>query len=179
MQIILTQAEIEEAVHDVMLQRISIHEDHTTSVMITTTEDGESIAVIDIGTAEDTNTGSVSEKKTRRKRRTRAEIEADEAAAKAITPEPEPQAKDSKVPWTEDPTAAVAENKPESSDEIVTEDKTEEKPAATSAPAAGGIFPNAMSSAPANQEAEKPPVNGAAKSLFANLTKPVHDAPRD
>lgn len=186
MQIILNQSEISEAIKEIVLQQIAIREDQKVNVSFDTTESDEIIAVITIAKADsEVPSGGGNENKPPREVRTRTKRINPPASSSTgstgtgteTSPQTEivqttimPQADSEKPPADNDHVADGATQFPDV--DVMSE------PAPTDSFKSGGrIFPDAATSAPASQE--PPPVVGAAKSLFANLTKPVHDAPRD
>jgi hypothetical protein len=157
MQIILTQPEIEEAIRVSLLQQMAITDDQSIAVVLEDDADGNLIATIDIKKA-------VPVVETEVKPKPRARKEASIVAAlrpeEAKAPVP--------PPFGREPVKAEAKDLPWKEEEPGREE------AQAPAVLAPKIFPGVSTSAPAQPEAPAQ----RAKSLFANLTKPVHDAPR-
>jgi hypothetical protein len=157
MQIILTQNEIEDAIRDTVLRQMAIKDDQSIAVVFEDDADGNLIASIDIKKAAPVVEAEVEPKPRARKEAPIAAAVQPEEAKSPVPPQfgREPvkaEAKD--LPWKEEePGKEVAQ-----------------------APAVGPltpkIFPNVSTSAPARPEA----LAQGAKSLFANLTKSVHEA---
>ncbi|MER9436708.1 hypothetical protein NKJ04_17595 [Mesorhizobium sp. M0618] len=181
MQIILTNSEIESALRETILSQITIREDQKIHIRIEETDDNGHIAVIDVLKAGDEPSsgtgGGTKGTDTAKPKGTRTKKPAVAAEAPAAS-----QAADSTEETTEEvvetaeslgtvseQTAAVVDTKPPFD---VDEPETTQ-PNEVPAPVAMKIFPDLTSSAaPATP---KPAVDPAvaAKSLFANLTKPT------
>ena len=162
MKIILTQNEIEETLRDSVLQQISIRDDQDITIDFEDDKDGNLTAVIGVEksrSSEKSETAPQPAAKPRGRPR-KEKAAAPEPMEEGVTTAPE-------VPWEEEPTKAAE------AQERLQEHLEEVKAIKEEAKTALKIFPEATSSAP--PAAPKPAVN----SLFANLTKPVHDAPRD
>lgn len=157
MQIILTQSEIEDALRQSILQQISLRDgqDITFDFKSTRGDDGLtatiqiSAPVQQVGTKLETKADKVT---------------AEKATPRNISTEPEDRQEPEALKESEKETKAA----PEPADE----DKPAENKA--SAKVETTIFPNEGTSAPLTEPEVAPEV--AAKSLFANLQKPVNGA---
>src|SRR5262245_56751944 len=150
MQIILTQQEIAHVVRESVLPQIAFREDQSINVAIVLSGN-ELIASITITRAEEAEATKPKAKPARKETTPIVQTTIIPAAGR----EPEAKAEASGVSWEEDP-------------------KEESAREQTLVAAAPKLFPDAATSAPA-------PATGlpaAGKSLFANLVRPVHDAPR-
>jgi len=145
MQIILTQQEVEEAIRDTISQQITIREDQGIAINFSGVK-GEFQVIVTIQKLDET-----SPKKVRTRRASPADADPVEEPAKAHV-------------VTEGDTVTVTLAQPVFATQPV--DSTTREPASTSR-----IFPDVNSSAPVTEPASPTP----SKSLFANLTKPVHD----
>jgi hypothetical protein len=150
MQIILTQQEIEDAIRETVLQQITIREDQGIAVAFQgLTKEGSLSVNITIQ--------KVNEDTAPKKVRTRKPIQIEES----IQDEP------TKVHVVEGETV---KGKLDLSQPIA----ASPMPVFTTAPK---IFPDINSSAPVSEQATAISQPTLGKSLFANLTKPVHDSP--
>lgn len=192
MQIILTQDEIDTALRETILSQITIREDQKIHIRIEGTDDGGHIAVIDVLKADEEpqgggSTGGGTKGNTKpaeapkpRTRRSAAQIAADNAA------EADKLVGKTADTVIVDEVEAVTGEQTETDETVADTDPpfdveqpvTQEEPAAETVQAepvqhnVSRIFPDAGTSAPAMQPKDSPVV--AAKSLFANLTKPTN-----
>ena len=159
MQIMLTQKEIESAIVDKVFEQIAIKDGQSIILEFEDDSDGNLIATIDVKKAAPVVEAEVKAKpRARKETLIIAAVQPEEAKAPLPLPlgcEPA-KAEAEDLPWKEE------------------EPRKEEAQAPTAGPLAPMIFPDVSTSAPAQPEAPAQ----EAKSLFANLTKSVHDAPQ-
>ncbi|AZO48038.1 hypothetical protein [Mesorhizobium sp. M4B.F.Ca.ET.058.02.1.1] len=173
MRAVLSQAELEEAVRLFVRQELPSATDQNITVTFEDDKDGNLTAAVDIDSADGGEAPSQKPKTTRKKAiqgakdaTVVAEQASEEKPAETtanVQEESESAADASKdLPWKED---AAGTDQP-----IVKEDKPVTQPNEIPAETTK-IFPDAVSSAAPS--APKPDTAAAAKSLFANLTKPT------
>lgn len=181
MQIILTNSEIESALRETILSQITIREDQKIHIRLEETEDNGYIAVIDVLKAGDEPSGSTgggtkgnepAKPKVTRARKPAVAAEAPagtQAADNAGSTDETTEEVVEAIGTVSEQTAAVVDNKPP----FDVDEPKDTQPNEVPATAPLKIFPDLTSSAAPS--AQKPPVDPAvaAKSLFANLTKPT------
>jgi hypothetical protein len=166
MQILLTQQEIEEAIREIVLQQITIREDQGIAINFQQLKDSGLAAVVTIQKVGDDNNREAAPKKTRTRRTVQPEESIEEPAKAAIT------TSDQTIPESAKAAPAQAQPMPTQTLPIFAQPVQSTTPASAPAPK---IFPDINTSAPVGGQAS-PPVG---KSLFANLTKPIHDLPQE
>ena len=154
MQIILTQQEIEDLVRDAVLQQITIREDQGISITFQGIVESRFVASVTIHKIDEE--AAPRKVRTRRIREDKTDEVAQEEPAKAhiVTEE-----------------LATTPTKPI----FAQPEPTPVKPATSSPTAVSKIFSAVETSAPATETVTPP----KGKSLFANLTKPLHDAAKE
>lgn len=179
MQIILTNSEIDSALRETILSQITIREDQKIHIRLEETEDNGYIAVIDVLKAGDEPSGSTgggtkgnepAKPKVTRARKPAVAAEAPAGTQAADSTETTEEVTEiAETVETVQETAAVVDNKPP----FDVDEPKDTQPNEVPATAPLKIFPDLTSSAAPS--AQKPPVDPAvaAKSLFANLTKPT------
>lgn len=171
MKVVLTQEELKRAAIDYVMNSLGKEEDvNNFTVEFEDDSKGDLTAIINIETSEDDGAGREEKKVVRRGRRTKAQIEEDNKKAAVEAAE----AAQSSESTAEEPKEA----KPSISTDPENRQEVQEEPAKpveeTATSNVTKIFPdNISSAAPSTPVPEVDPAV-AAKSLFANLTKPTH-----
>lgn len=188
MQIILTQAEIEEAIQQKVLSQIAIREDQQIGISFEDDAAGELSAVLVIGeipAKKNEAPKSTVVKRTRGPNKPKVAVQPTDTEQTADDGSKDTDETKGDAPWSEDQmeSDAVEEEKEVDGPIAVTkpfEEAVAEKETAAAAAAAtepekpsNSIFPNSgTSAAPSNPRPAEPPALGG-KSLFANLAKPI------
>lgn len=165
-KVVLNEAEIKEAVVEYLGAKLDLPGTPTFTVDFADDTGEDLNAIVDI-VSDDAepkvkDQPKAAPKATGRGKKAAEPVQAETAAVAA-----------DKAPW-EEPAAVTEEPATESAETEKVEEAVETNvvPIAAAAPKSAGIFPSAQTSAPEPAKPVADPV--AAKSLFANLTKPAH-----